>query len=139
MRAILILAALGWAASSPWTETLLVIALIGTATIAAWWLNAMPQVGERFRGSSRGDIDPAYVSALESIASEAEAEVEKLRAEVNRLRAPSDEETDAATISLYRKVGLSPAAPAWLIEAAPQSISRRSSPRSSSASAQRRG
>lgn len=118
MRAFLILAALGWAMSLSWMTLFSYIALIVAAFAAAWFLSISI---ERHAVSPRCDrkvIDHDYVAALEAMAAEAEAEVERLRTEIERLRASrSVSEPDPKAV-LYGQVGLNPAAPEWLILAA---------------------
>ncbi len=117
MRAFLILAALGWAMSLSWAAMFGYIALIVAALAAAWFLSISI---ERHAVSPRCDrkvIDHNYVAALESMVAEAETQVEALRSEIERLRAAATSEYDPRA-ALYGRVGLSPAAPEWLILAA---------------------
>lgn len=66
----------------------------------------------------RNTIDPSYIAALESMAAEAEAEVERLRTEIERLHASRPVSEPDPKAVLYGQVGLNPAAPEWLILAA---------------------
>lgn len=111
MRALLVLAALGWVMSLPWTALFAYFALIVVAIVVMWFLSVSI---ERHAATSRRDrniIDHHYVAALESMVVEAEAEVERLRASC------AVSEPDPRAV-LYGRVGLSPAAPEWLILAA---------------------
>ena len=118
MRAFLILAALGWAMSLSWAAMFGYIALIVAALAAAWFLSISI---ERHAVSPRCDrkvIDHNYVAALESMVAEAETQMETLRGEVGRLRATRPVSEPDPKAALYGRVGLSPAAPEWLILAA---------------------
>jgi hypothetical protein len=118
MRALIVLAALGWLISQPWMAVFGYIALIVIA-IAVLWLISVSIERRAVSNSSAGKtIDANYVTALENMVVEAEAEVEKLRGEIERLRASRPvSEPDPMTV-LYHKVGLIPGAPDWLILAA---------------------
>lgn len=118
MRALLVLAALGWIVSLPWATLFAYFLLIVIAIAVMWFLSV--SIERRAVSPSRGGntIDHNYVAALESMVAEAEAEVETLRGEIERLRvAPSISEPDPK-VALFRRVGLSPAAPEWLVLAA---------------------
>lgn len=118
MRALLILAALGWLVSLPWMAVFGYIVLIVIA-IAVLWLISASIERQGASNSSRGKtIDHNYVAALESMVVEAEAEVETLRVEVERLRTSRPVSEPDAMTALYYKVGLVPGAPGWLITAA---------------------
>lgn len=87
MRALIVLAALGWLISRPWMAVFGYIALIVIA-IAVLWLISVSIERRAVSNSSAGNtIDANYVTALKNMVVEAEAEVEKLRAEIERLRA----------------------------------------------------
>lgn len=116
MRTLLVLAVLGWVMSLPWA-TLFAYPMLLVMAIAMLWLIS---VSIERRGVSRGGktIDPSYIAALESMAAEAEAEVERLRTEIERLRASRPVSEPDPKAVLYGQVGLNPAAPEWLILAA---------------------
>lgn len=117
MRALLILAALGWAISLPWVALVGYLVLMVAAIVLLWCLS----VSIERRGAAplhRSDaVDPAYVAGLETMVMTAEAEIETLRAEIDRLRSVTAQETDTMA-ALYGRVGLSPRAPEWLVVAA---------------------
>lgn len=118
MRTFLILAALGWAMSLPWVALFSYVVLIVAALTAAWFLSISI---ERRAVSPRCDrkvIDLNYVAALETMVTEAEEEVETLRCEIERLRASRPVSESDSKADLFRRVGLSPSAPEWLVLAA---------------------
>lgn len=117
MRVLLVLAALGWIISLPWTALLGYFVLIVIA-IAVLWLISVSIERRAVSNSSAGHtIDANYVTALENIVVEAEAEVEKLRGEIERLRSAAASEPDPKA-ALFRRVGLDENAPHWLVAAA---------------------
>ncbi|HEV7334658.1 MAG TPA: hypothetical protein VGO06_01720 [Bosea sp. (in: a-proteobacteria)] len=117
MRALLILAALGWAISPPWMAVFGYIVLI-VSPIAVLWLISVSIERRAVSNSSAGNtIDADYVTLLENMVVEAEAEVEKLRGEIERLRLGAASEPDPKA-ALFRRVGLNENAPKWLISAA---------------------
>lgn len=118
MRALLILAALGWIMSLPWVAVFSYFALI-VAAIAVLWLISV-SIERRAVSPPRGGnaIDRHYVTALESKVVEAEAEMETLRAELQRCRSASAAAKPNPKTALYRRVGLADGAPEWLISAA---------------------
>ena len=117
MRTFLILAALGWVISLPWATLFAYFVLI-VIVIALLWLISV-SIEHRAVSPWRGGntIDHNYVAALETMVAEAEAEVETLRREIDRLRSAAGAEPDPITAH-YHKVGLIPAAPDWLVLAA---------------------
>lgn len=118
MRALLALAVLGWIISLPWTVLFGYLVLILAAIVVLWFLSISI---ERHAVSPRRDrniIDHHYVAALESMVAEAEKQVETLRGEVERLRSSSPTAGLDPRTALYRRVGLSPTAPEWLVLAA---------------------
>lgn len=118
MRTLLVLAALGWAMSLPWIALFGYLVLIVAAIVVLWFLSISI---ERHAVSPRRDrniIDHHYVAALESMVSEAETQVETLRGEVQRLRATRPVSEPDPKAALYGRVGLSPAAPEWLVATA---------------------
>jgi len=118
MRALIVLAALGWLMSLPWMAVFGYIVLIVAALVALWFLSVSIERRTISPRSNSRTIDPNYVAALESMVAEAEAQVETLRGEIERLRsAAAASEPDPMT-ALYNKVGLVPGAPDWLILAA---------------------
>ena len=117
MRTFLILAALGWVISLPWTA-LIGLALVVIAIAAMWSLSVLMERRAVSNWTGGNTIDPNYVAALESMVAETEAEVETMRGEIERLRsAAAASEPDPKT-ALYGRVGLSPSAPEWLVAAA---------------------
>lgn len=118
MRTLLVLAALGWAMSLPWSALFGYLALIVAAIVGLWFLSISI---ERHVVSPRRDrniIDHHYVAALESMVAEAETQVETLRGEVERLRTSRPVSEPDPMAVLYGLVGLNPTAPEWLILAA---------------------
>jgi HAMP domain-containing protein len=117
MRVLLILAVLGWSISQPWATLFGYLALIVIA-IAVLWLISVSIERRAVSSSSAGHtIDASYVTALENIVVEAEAEVEQLRGEIERLRSAAASELDPKA-ALFRRVGLNENAPQWLVAAA---------------------
>lgn len=117
MRALLILAVLGWIISQPWATLFGYLALI-VAAIAVLWLISVSLERCAVSNSSAGNtIDANYVTVLENMVVEAEAEVEKLWSEIERLRSAAASECDPKA-ALFRRVGLNDNAPQWLIAAA---------------------
>lgn len=87
MRALLVLAALGWMMSLPWAAVLGYLVLIVAAILILWFLSVSI---ERWAASPRRGhtaIDADYVAALEVLVAEAEVETRMLRAEIAELRA----------------------------------------------------
>lgn len=117
MRNFLVLAALGWAMSLPWTALFAYFALIVVAIVVMWFLSVSIERHAVSPRRGRKIIDPNYVAALEDVVAQTEAEVETLRAELQRLHSAAASEADPRT-ALYNKVGLIPGAPDWLILAA---------------------
>lgn len=118
MRALLIAAALGWVMSLPWITLFSYLVLIVIAIAALWLISVAIERRAIPPWSSSRTIDPHYVTALECMVAEAEAEMETLRAELQRCRwASAAAEPDPKT-ALYRRVGLADGAPEWLISAA---------------------
>jgi hypothetical protein len=118
MRNFLVLAALGWAISLPWMAVFAYIVLIVAALVALWYLSVSIERHAVSPSCGGNTIDRHYVTALESMVVEAEAEMETLRAELQRCRwASTAAEPDPKT-ALYRRVGLADGAPEWLISAA---------------------
>ena len=117
MRALLVLAALGWVISQPLMAVLGYFILIIIA-IAVLWLISVSIECRAVSNSSAGNIiDANYVMALECRVVEAEAEVVTLRGEIERLRSAAASECDPKA-ALFRRVGLNDSAPQWLIAAA---------------------
>ncbi|ODT19815.1 MAG: hypothetical protein ABS35_20965 [Kaistia sp. SCN 65-12] len=117
MRTLLVLAALGWMMSQPWTA-LIGLVLIVAALMLFWFLAV--SIERRAASPRRGGntTDHHYVAALETMVAEAEAEVETLRGEIKRLRSAGPASEPDPMTALYHKVGLVPGAPGWLITAA---------------------
>ena len=118
MRALLVLAALGWIMSLPWMAVFSYLVLIVIAIAMLWFLSVSIERRAISNSSAGNGIDNNYVAALEAMVAEAEAEAETLRAELQRCRsAAAAVEPDPKT-ALYRRVGLADSAPEWLISAA---------------------
>lgn len=118
MRTFLILAALGWAISLPWAALFGYCALIVAALAAAWLLSVSIERHSALPRRGGNVIDANYVTALEAMVSEAEAEMKTLRGEIERLRAAQPISEPDPTTALYHRVGLSSCAPDWLVLAA---------------------
>lgn len=118
MRTFLILAALGWVISLPWVTLFASAVLIVSGLVAAWCLSVSMERRAVSNSPSGNVIDHNYVAALESMVVEAEAEVEKLRGEIERLRTSRSVSEPDPKAALYGRVGLSSCAPDWLILAA---------------------
>lgn len=117
MRMLLVFAFIGWIISLPWAYLLAYFALIVVAIVIMWLLSAAIERHPISPRPKSRTIDHNYVTALESMVVEAEAEVEKLRSEIERLRLPAASEPDPKA-ALFRRVGLNESAPDWLISAA---------------------
>lgn len=117
MRTLLVLAALGWIMSQPWTA-LIGLVLIVIASVALWFLSVSIEHRAISPWPKSRTIDHNYVAALEAMVSEAGAQVEALRGEVEQLRASCPVSEPDPKVALFRRVGLSPAAPEWLVLAA---------------------
>lgn len=117
MRTLLVLAALGWLMSQPWTA-LTGLALIVIASVALWFLSVSIERHTISPWSNSRTVDPNYVAALEAMVAEAETQVETLRGEIKRLRSAAAASEPDPKVALYGRVGLSPSAPEWLVVAA---------------------
>lgn len=73
-------------------------------------------------------VDRGYLRALEDACNEAAAEAASLRTEIEQLRSAPPVAKPDATEVLYRRVGLSPAAPSWLVAAARRGFRQRLHP-----------
>lgn len=122
MRALIVLAALGWLMSLPWMAVFGYIVLIVAALVALWFLSVSIERHAVSPMRDRNIIDHHYVAALESMVAEAETQVEALRAEVEQLRAAANRKSPDADASkaaaLHGRVGLCEHAPEWLVAAA---------------------
>lgn len=128
MRALVVLVALGWLISLPAWAAVVLFCIAVAAMLGGWWLHVHSGIDTTSLYSRRSDIDPAYVSALETIVAEAEAEIEWLKAEAGATRASTDHAADAERIALYRRVGLSPSAPQFVVAAAQKAYRARLHP-----------
>ena len=117
MRTFLVLAAFGWAMSLPWIAVFSYVGLIVGAIVMLWLISVSIERRCASPRRSGNTIDHNYVSALETMVAEAEAQVETLRGEIERLRSAAASEPDPRA-ALYYKVGLVPSAPGWLVLAA---------------------
>lgn len=118
MRALLVLATLGWLLSLPWITVLGYFALIVAAIVIMWFLSVAIERRTISPWSNSRAIDPNYVSALETMVAEAEAKVERLSTEIERLRVAQSISEPDLNAALYGRVGLSASAPEWLVAAA---------------------
>lgn len=118
MRTLLVIAALGWIISLPWATLFAYFALIVIAIVVMWFLSVSIERRAVARCSGGNTIDANYVTALENMVVEAEAEVEKLRGEIERLRSAAAAPGPDLRTALYRRVGLCENAPEWLVAAA---------------------
>lgn len=117
MRVFVILVALGWLISLPVWATLALVCIAVAALLGGWWLHNHGAFDTTRLRQSHNDVDPAYVSALETIVAEAEAEIEKLKAAAGGSRGSADCADEAECMALFRRVGLSPSAPHFVVAA----------------------
>lgn len=118
MQVLVVLLVLGWLTTLPaivWWA-LLGIVLVGLAAVGY----SVFAIGDRVSlpWQRHATFDPSYVAALVEMVSEAQTEAERLRAEVERLRSNAVVSEPDPNAALYNRVGLSPGAPVWLIDAA---------------------
>lgn len=128
MRLLVVIALLGWLLSLPLWASLLVVAILATALVAASWLHR-----PRYRSAApiqhhHAASDGEYVAALEAVVAQAEAEIDRVRSENENFRVLALSADIAPEVALYRRVGLSPAAPAWLVQAAQRAYRARLHP-----------
>lgn len=118
MQVILVIFILGWVASLPAVFWWILLALIILALcFGAYFLLDLSNRAN-FPWIDRVAVDSDYLRGLEVARKKAEAEALSLRTEIEQLRSsPAVEQPDPSR-SLYHKVGLSPGAPDWLVEAA---------------------
>lgn len=118
MRALIVLAALGWLMSLPWMALFAYLALIVAALVVMWLLAVSTERRVVSNSSGGNATDPNYVAALEAMVTEAETQVAALRVEVEQLRASHPASEHDPKAALYRRVGLNENAPPWLVAAA---------------------
>lgn len=118
MRAFVVLVALGWLISLPLWASLVLICVAVAAVLGGWRLHVRGGLDVLRSVHRRNDIDPVYVRALETIVAEAEAEIERLKAEAGGSHASADFSAEAERVALYHRVGLSPSAPPFVVAAA---------------------
>lgn len=118
MRMLLVFAFIGWLMSQPWVALLAYLVLIVAAIVIMWFLSVAIERRTISPWSNSRAIDPNYVSALETMVAEAEAEVERLNTEIERLRASRSIPEADSKAALFRRVGLCENAPEWLVTAA---------------------
>ncbi len=118
MRIVLILSALGWLVSLPWVQVVGHIAFIVAAVVALWLLSVLIERRSISPWSKSKTFDENYVRALEAIVVDAEATVERMGMEIERLRAARPIAEPDPTTALYHRVGLNSCAPDWLVLAA---------------------
>lgn len=116
MRMLLVFAFIGWIMSQPWTAFIGLV-LIVIAIVVLWFISVAIERRAASNWTCGNTIDPNYVSVLETMVADAEAEMETLRGEIERLRSAAASEPDPRA-ALYHKVGLVPGAPGWLVTAA---------------------
>ncbi|MBN9471074.1 MAG: hypothetical protein J0J10_20095 [Bosea sp.] len=139
MRAFLILTALGWAMSLPWATLFAYFVLIVGALVAAWFLAISIERHPAPPRQDRKVIDLNYVAALEAMVVAAETEIETLRTELQRLRSTAAASEPDPKAALFGRVGLSPGAPEWVVQAAPQIVPISAPSRSSSSASEKGG
>lgn len=118
MRMLLVFAFIGWVLSQPWLVLLGHFALIVGAIAVLWFISVAIEPRAALSRTGGNTIDRNYVAALESMVAEAETQVETLRGEVEQLRATRPVSEADPKAALYGRVGLSPAAPEWLVATA---------------------
>jgi hypothetical protein len=118
MRALVVFVALGWLISLPVWAAVVLICIAVAALLGGWWLHVRGGIDATRLPQQRNDVDTAYVSALETIVAEAEAEIERLKAEAGGSHASADFSAEAERVALYHRVGLSPSAPPFVVAAA---------------------
>lgn len=118
MQALIVLVAMVWLMSLPWWAAFMLVAVPASAAVVGWWLYVRPQLRFQSPGPRQQDVDPDYVNALEEHFAKAETEIERLREQVQHLKVAADRPAEPLHAVLYRRVGLSPSAPFWLIVAA---------------------
>lgn len=118
MRALIVLAALGWLISQPWMAVFGYIALIVIAIAVLWLISVSIERRTISPSSKSRTIDANYVAGLEVMVAEAEAQVETLRGEIERLRSTAAASEPDPKAALLRRVGLNENAPQWLVAAA---------------------
>uniref|UniRef100_A0A9E7ZS39 J domain-containing protein n=1 Tax=Bosea sp. NBC_00436 TaxID=2969620 RepID=A0A9E7ZS39_9HYPH len=118
MRVLFVLAALGWLISQPWMAVFGYTALIVIAIAMLWFISVSIERRTISPRSNSRTIDPNYVAALETMVAEAEAQVETLRGEIERLRTSRPVSEPDPKAALFRRVGLCENAPPWLVVAA---------------------
>lgn len=128
MQVLLVLFVLGWLSSLPavfwWTMLGLTVLVLGFGGYLLLDFNNCAN----FPWMDRVAVDRSYLRALQDACNEAEAEVQSLRAEIKQLRcAPAVAQPDP-TEALYRRVGLSPGAPLWLVATAQRGFRQRLHP-----------
>jgi hypothetical protein len=127
MRLLVVMAGLGWLLSLPLWAAMLVFAIASAALVAASWLRR-----PRYRSAPiqhhQAASDGEHVAALEAVVAQVEAEIDRLRSENENIRALALSADIAPEVALYRRVGLSPAAPAWLVQAAQRAYRARLHP-----------
>lgn len=118
MRVFVMLVALGWLISLPVWAAVALICVAVAALLVGCWFHARSGIDATRLPQRQNHVDPAYVRALETIVAEAEAEIERLKAEAMSSRGSADCAPEAERIALFRRVGLSPGAPDFVVAAA---------------------
>ena len=128
MQVLLVLFVLGWVASLPaifwWIVLGLALIALGFGAYLLLDLNSRAN----FPWMDRVRVDRGYLRALEAECNEAAAEVASLRTEIEQLRSAPPIVQPTPTEALYRRVGLSPSAPAWLVKTVRREYRRRLHP-----------
>jgi hypothetical protein len=117
MRVLLAFAVFGSIMSQPWTALVGYFVLIFIAIAVLWLISVSIECRAVSNSAAGHATDANYIAALENMVVEAEAEVEKLRGEIERLRSATASEPDPKA-ALFRRVGLNENAPQWLVAAA---------------------
>lgn len=118
MRALLVLAVLGWLLSLPWASIMMCVLglLLVSVVLCAAARHFMKARAQTAR--SGPPIDADYLAAMERLLADAEAETRILRVEIARLRASPSAAARSQVAALHARVGLTENAPEWLIASA---------------------
>lgn len=118
MQTLIVLIALVWLMSLPWWAGFILVTVLVTAGTTAAWFYLRPTIELQPCQPRQQDVDPDYVNALEEHFAKAETEIERLREQIQHLKVAADRPAEPLHAVLYRRVGLSPSAPTWVIVAA---------------------
>ncbi|WP_156396057.1 hypothetical protein [Bosea sp. Leaf344] len=118
MQVLLVLFVLGWIASLPAVFWWVVLGVVLLALGFGGYLLLDLNDRANFPWLDRITVDRSYLTALEAACNKAKAEARLLRTEIEQVRSVPPVAQPDATEALYRRVGLSPGAPPWLVDAA---------------------